>query len=327
MNVKQGLVLVVGVAAISLTSAVAVPAQELKKNWGTWGPDDQLGTLNWITPEKIVAAARLVKQGKVFSLSQPLQADEPAWTGRFMRLAMERTAQNASKEPGLNYADSYYIGFTSFASHWDALSHIWVDNKLYNGYNAEEVITEAGVSKLSIMPMVTRSITRGVLLDVARYKGVDNLASGYVITVADLEGTAKAQNVEVGRGDALLIRTGWYPIQKESGKVPMETGTPGLGLESAQWIKKMEVSILASDTGAVEVVPWEEAYMKAVGVPFAPLHGDLITNWGIMKGDQLLFDDLAEDSAKDGVYEFLFVAAPLPLVGAPVAQGSPLAIK
>lgn len=327
MNVKQGLVLVLAAAAISLASAVAVPAEELKKNWGKWGPDDQLGTLNWITPEKIVAAARLVKQGKVFSLSQPLKADEPAWTGRFMRMAMERTAQNASQEPGLNYADSYYIGFTSFASHWDVLCHIYVDNKLYNGYNAEEVITDTGCSKLDVTPMLTNSITRGVLLDVARYKGVDNLASGYAITVADLEGTAKAQNVEVRRGDALLIRTGWYPIQKESGKVPLETGTPGLGLESAQWVKKMEVSILATDTGAVEVVPWEKEYMEAMGVPFAPLHGDLITNWGIMKGDQLLFDDLAEDSAKDGVYEFLFVAAPLPLIGAAAVQGSPLAIK
>lgn len=99
-------------------------------------------------------------------------------------------------------------------------------------------------------------------------------------------------------------------------------------LKTVNWnLKGAQVAILTSDTGAVEVVPWDKAYAEAMGVPFAPLHGDLIRNEGIMKADQLLFDELTENSAQDRVYKFLFVAAPLPLVRSPVAQGSPLAIK
>src|SRR5437867_2299170 len=190
-------------------------ADELK-NWGKWGPDDELGVLNYVTPEDIVNAARLVKKGKVFRLGLNLDENGPQrgifggrWNPMHQMLATgtDAVAGKHDVTPGLRYADDAINLPTQAATQWDALSHVFLVDKMWNGYPAT-LVDMRGAHKNSIDKFANKMVGRGVLPDVARWKGVACLADGYGITVADLDATARAQNVAVRRGDFVIIRTG-----------------------------------------------------------------------------------------------------------------------
>src|SRR5687767_9749484 len=184
------------------------------RNWGRWGPDDEIGTLNYITPETIAAASRLVTAGKVFALGIPLdrQGPQSGTRQRFNPIhAMFRDGGDAPRTPaevkameGYGGSDDWIVMPLQCATQWDSLAHIFYEGKMYNGYDAT-LVTSSGAAKNSIDKTRDRIVGRGVLLDVARYKGVRALEPGYAITVDDLEGTAAAAGVTVQRGDLLLI--------------------------------------------------------------------------------------------------------------------------
>jgi kynurenine formamidase len=299
-------------------------------NWGKWGAEDELGTLNYITPEMIVRASRLVKRGVSFSLAIPLDSSGPQINQprRFnpihrMILTGPDFTTGAFKRPGgVGFADDMVIMALQCATQWDALSHCFLDGKLYNGYDANLVSSE-GAKRNGIEKMARFIITRGVLLDIPRVKGVEWLEPGYAITTNDLDAAVRAHQVTVGRGDALLVRTGQMAMCRRRKSWGDYAGgdAPGLSFHTADWIHAHELAAIATDTWGMEVRPNELADS------YQPLHQILIPHMGLLVGEIFDLDALAEDCARDRVYEFQFVAPPLPITGAVGTPVNPLAIK
>ncbi len=300
------------------------------RNWGKWGPEDELGTLNYITPQTIVRAVQSVKRGATFSLAIPLdsagpQINQPRRFNPIHRMILTGPdfTTGAFKRPGgVGFADDMVIMALQCATQWDALSHCFLDGKLYNGYDANLVSSE-GAKKNGMEKMARFIVTRGVLLDVPRVKGVEWLEPGYAITVADLEATLAAHGVTVGTGDALLVRTGQMAMCRTRGGWGDYAGgdAPGLSFATAEWIHRHQLAAVATDTWGMEVRPNE------IPDTYQPLHQVLIPNMGLLVGEIFDLDALADDCARDRVYEFLFVAPPLPITGAVGSPINPLAIK
>ncbi|HZQ09446.1 MAG TPA: cyclase family protein, partial [Anaerolineae bacterium] len=177
-------------------------------NWGRWGAEDERGALNLITPEHIRRAAGLVKTGQVYSLAVPLTAEGPQWPPRHK--TWQVTTYHNDWEPH-GGADDIIMMHSHSGTHLDALSHLWYENQLYNGYDAGKNISSEGARRNSI-DRVQSIVGRGVLLDVARWKGVPHLNLGEPIGAADLDQCAEAQNVRVGAGDLVLVRTSWMQM-------------------------------------------------------------------------------------------------------------------
>ncbi len=300
------------------------------KNWGKWGANDQLGTLNYITSEKVVDAAKLVKQGKTFSLAIPFD-DKGPQTGAFGRFnpihfmlqdGGDIVAGAQDHLPNLRYTDDAVTMPLQCATQWDALAHILYEDRMYNGYAANE-ITSSGAKKNGIENAKSKIITRGVLLDVARYRKKNWLDPGEAIYPADLDGAASMGNVSVGKGDIVLIRTGQIAqVRAEKSWGTYSGGSaPGLGVACASWLCEKQVAGYATDTWGTEVIPNETADV------FQPLHVILIVHVGMLVGEIFDFEELAEDCVKDSVYEFMFVAPPLPITGAVGSPVNPQAIK
>lgn len=301
-------------------------------NWGRWGPEDQRGTLNFITAEKIVEAAGLVRAGRAISLQLPLDGTGPQ-TGAFGRVnpvhQMVATgtdhlagAQVYSNDPlGWGFADDSLFLFLQGGTQWDALAHIFRDGTMYNGFSAADVTSRGAVrGGVENMPTV---VSRGVLLDMPAYFGVDHLEPGHVILPEDLDGACSRQGVEVCRGDIVLVRTGDMKARRnEPGWADYSAGdAPGLSLLTAPWFYHREVAALATDTWGAEVRPNELAGT------FQPLHLILIVSMGLLVGEIWQLDDLADDCRADGCYEFLFVGPPLVIPGAVGSPLNPQAIK
>ena len=300
------------------------------KNWGRWGDDDQLGTLNYITPQKIVDASGLVKQGKVLSLAIPFDDNGPQ-TGSFGRFNpihfMLQDGGDVSigaqdHLPNIQYTDDAVTMPLQCATQWDALAHILYRGKMYNGYEAHH-INSTGAKKNGMENAKDKVVSRGVLLDIPRYKGKQWLEPGEAVYPEDLDGAAAMGKVSVGTGDIVLVRTGQIGQVRADGSWGEYSGgsAPGLGVDCAQWICEHEVAGYATDTWGTEVIPNETPDI------FQPLHMILIVHAGVLVGEIFDLEGLAEDCANDGVYEFLFVAPPLPITGAVGSPINPQAIK
>ena len=300
------------------------------KNWGRWGPDDEAGTLNFIEPEDVVKASQLVKKGKVFSLGLNFDRFGPQkglWGNRFnpihTMLATGTDAVAGNQDAGgLRYADDMVSLPLQCGTQWDALGHIFYDEQMWNGYDARLVDSD-GAQKNGIEKVKDRMFGRGVLLDVARHAGVDYLEDGMAMTNDDLNATAKAQGVEIRRGDFVICRTGQMEQRLEAKDWGGYAGgdAPGLAFETAEWIFEKEIAAICCDTWGCEVRPNETKDASQ------PWHWVVIPMIGITMGEIFYLKELAEDCADDGVYEFLFTAPPLPItkgVGSPI---NPMAVK
>jgi len=300
------------------------------RNWGRWGTDDERGTLNYITPEAIVEAARLVKRGAVFSLAIPFNARGPQINQprrfnpihRMMITGPDCTTGAITFPGGVGFSDDMVIMPLQCATQWDALSHCFEDGRMYNGYDANEV-SSRGAKRNGIDKIANGVVGRGVLLDIPRLKGVKWLEPGCAITAGDLDAALAAHRVTVRSGDALLVRTGHMTLCKDRGGWGTYAGgdAPGLSFHTADWIHQRQIAAVATDTWGMEVRPNE------IADSFQPLHQVCIPNMGLTIGEIFFLDDLADDCARDGVYEFFFVAPPLPITGAVGSPINPLAIK
>jgi kynurenine formamidase len=310
-------------------------AAEKYKNWGKWGPKDEIGTLNYTSAEDIVAAARLVKKGKVLSLAlnfdqhgpQGAKSKYPAM-GRINPVhTMLRTGTDAYAgvldHRGIRAADDMVVMPLQCGTQWDGLGHIFYENYMWNGYDCREV-TSNGAQKCGIEKTKSKMVGRGVFLDVARALGKKWLDDGYGITIADLDKTAKMQNVTVKRGDFVVVRTGQMEAKLEAGSWDGYPGgdAPGFAFETLEWIKRTELAALASDTWGCEVRPNESE--QGINQPW---HWITIPMMGMTMGEIFYVKDLAEDCAADKTYEFLFVAPAIPITGAVGSPTNPLAIK
>jgi kynurenine formamidase len=300
------------------------------KNWGRWGSDDEAGTLNFVSPQDLVDAGRLIRKGKAFSLGLNFDRSGPQrglWGNRFnpihTMLATGTDAVSGNQDAGkLRYADDMVSLPLQCGTQWDALGHIFYDDKMWNGYDAR-LVDSNGAKKNSIDKVKDRMAGRGVLLDVARHVGVDFLADGMAITDEDLDATARAQGVEIRRGDFVIVRTGQMEERLAKGEWGGYAGgdAPGLAFETCEWIFRKEIAAICTDTWGCEVRPNETDDASQ------PWHWVVIPMIGITMGEIFYLKDLAADCAADRVYEFFFCGPPLPITGAVGSPINPMAIK
>jgi len=309
--------------------------QELARavnNWGRWGPDDEIGTLNLITDEVVRRAAGCVRKGQRFSLAIPLSEDGPM-LGNIPpgRMNPEQRAFELH-DPFTRDPDSVRVNTNIYtlnlqsATHWDSLSHVEYAGRLYNGFPVSS-IDERGAWKLGIEKM-TSIVTRGVLLDVAGAKGIDRLAGGTLITPEDLDDAEKHAGVTVEPGDAILIRTGamrWLKEGDKEGYAGVVHGIAGPGIASARWFHERDVAAVATDNAGFEVWPRERKdLLRTLG---HPLHVLCLVEMGLTQGQNFDLEALAEDCASDGIYEFLLSASPEPFERGLGGVVNPIAVK
>jgi len=300
------------------------------KNWGKWGPEDEAGTLNYVAAEDIVAAAGLIRKGKSFALGLNFDRNGPQrglWGNRFnpihTMLATGTDAVAGNQDEGkIRYADDMVSLPLQCGTQWDALGHIFYDEKMWNGYDARLVDAD-GAKKNAIHKVRDRMVGRGVLLDVARHHGVDYFEDGTAITNEDLDACAAAQGVEIRRGDFVIVRTGQMEDRLAKGDWGGYAGgdAPGLAFETAEWIYEKEIAAICTDTWGCEVRPNETEDASQ------PWHWVVIPMIGITMGEIFYLKDLANDCAEDKVYEFFFCGPPLPITKAVGSPINPMAIK
>ncbi len=293
-------------------------------NWGRWGDDDEVGTLNLITDEAVRRGAAAVETGKRFALALPLSQDGPqtgALPGRVNPLhVMTQVNTSYSPDPdGVRANDDAVVMGLQCATHWDALAHVSYAGRIYNGFPADS-ITEHGASRCGIDK--TRTIvSRGVLLDVARARGVDSLDGGYAITSADLDTAADYANVNVEAGDIVLIRTGHMRLLDAGDRQAFMYPSPGVGMDATRWFRSKDVAAVATDTLAFEVLPGERPDL------FLPVHLLDLVEMGLMQGQNFCLEALASDCSDDGRYSFLLEASPEPFANAVGSPVQPVAVK
>jgi kynurenine formamidase len=293
------------------------------RNWGRWGTDDQIGTLNLITPQRIAAAAGLVRRGTVFDLSLALDENgpQPGGNGRY-NAQHKMTLRDHGLPAGMAAFDDEVQLALQGSTQWDALAHVGYDGYLYNGV-PYDAVTERGAERNSIDHVVDRVVGRGVLLDIGRLLGLDELPGGFEITPDLLDKAEQAAGSQVTGGDIVLVRTGWKRLfeRGERDAFMDRSFAPGLGLDTCRWLYERDVAAVATDTQAVEVKPPRD------GEATHPVHMVLVRDMGMTMGELFDLEALAADCAGDGVHEFFFCAAPLKITGAVGSPITPLAIK
>ena len=321
-------------AARKLTMDDIRAAAERLKNWGKWGANDEIGTLNYTRPEDIVAAARLVQRGKVFSLAlnydqhgpQGAKSKYPAM-GRFNPIhLMLRTGTDAYSgvldSRKIRGSDDVIIMPTQAGTQWDGLGHIFYGDSMWNGYDCRTV-TSAGAQKCGIEKTKEKLVGRGVLLDIPRMLGQEYLPDGFAVTSDLLDQAERHFKVEVRRGDHLLVRTGQMEAMLTAETWDGYPGgdAPGLAFETLDWLHQKQVAAVATDTWGAEVRPnpTDEANQ--------PWHWISIPIMGLTVGEIFYLAELAKDCAADQRYEFMFVGPGLPVTGAVATPANPLAIK
>ncbi len=301
-------------------------------NWGRWGKEDEKGTANFITPEVIMAAAKLVKKGQVFCCCIPLDQSGPVFPTRTPPQRFMSILNVPLKDMGLGGEaianDDYICMYLQGSTQWDSLAHVGYGDRFYNDTPTSAISAHGGAARNDIAKLYQSFVTRGVLVDMVGYKGCEkdgHLPADYAITVEDLEGACRAQKVEVRSGDALCLRTGWVPywytLTTPQEKEEYFHAQPGVSVFTVEWLHQKQISSIAVDNIAVERLPSE------IDNEFIPFHQVAIRDLGLSLGEIFQFEELAKDCAGDGVYEFLWVAPPLRIPNAVGSPLNPLAIK
>ena len=293
------------------------------RNWGRWGDDDRLGTVNFIDAEARRNAAAAVRSGKAFSLAIPLDFDGPqlGFIGRRQNPQHTMLEINSPGvlDPAFRSSDDMIVLCLQAATHWDGLSHVSYEGQLYNGVPADS-ITVDGATVLGIQHLDTLT-GRGVLLDIARLKGVDMLEGGYAVTGDDLDAAAEMAEVTIASGDIVLLRTGQMQTLKAGDKMTYTMTAAGPSLASVEWFHRNEIAAVAVDNGTFEVYPSEYDDMPL------PVHLLHLVDMGLTQGQHFDMEALAADCAADGQYAFLLSAPPQPITNATGSPVNPIAVK
>ena len=300
-------------------------------NWGRWGPDDQVGTLNFITPEMVVAASRLVRRGTAFSLAIDFGPSGPqtGYLRRFnpmtfmLRDGDDAFAREMPGVPrGIGAADDVLLLPTQGATQWDSLAHIFYDGRMWNGYDCR-LVSSLGAERNDIAGYRDRIVGRAVLVDVPRHLRLDWCEPGFAIGGDLLDAVAAAEGVAVGSGDIVLVRTGQLAACRAAGAWGDYAGgdAPGVDFESLGWVYEREVAAVATDTYGAEVRPSEITYASQ------PWHRVAIPRIGLCVGEIFDLEALAADCARDGVYEMFLCANPLPVPGSVGGPINPTVVK
>ncbi|HRO60747.1 MAG TPA: cyclase family protein [Burkholderiaceae bacterium] len=305
--------LVAGALSLSLPAA----AQD---DWckSKYGPDDEIGAANLLTPELALDAAKLIKTGKTYRLGTETNAKSPAYGPRSWALAINQPSQVGGIGLGhthTNYNDDIYMGYVGTGSQIDGLGHIGVDNVYYNCNKNSEFVKADGLTKMGIekLPPI---VTRGVLLDMTDYYGKNPLDAGTAFNRKEIDEQAKKQGVEIRKGDVVLFYTGWLSLVGKDDKRYIE-GEPGLGKDGALYLASKEVVAVGADTWGLEAIPFED------GVGVFEIHQILIPRNGIY----ILENMNTEELVKDKGWEFMFVLGASRMTGGVQAIVNPIAIR
>jgi hypothetical protein len=313
--------------AIAISTAVS-QTRERGPWWPSplWGPKDEAGASNWITPEKIMKAMTYVKEGKVYELGHPYERNMPYVGTRSYKISVVDTGPAAGKNMQLGNEEVISGELGQVGTQFDGPGHIgalikYGDGTMkgvyYNGFTQEEVVHPDGLKHLGVHN-VKPILSRGILVDIAAFKGVQRLSNSYEVTLADVRGALTKQGISensITPGDVIIFRYGWamlWTSPQDYGRNP-----PGIGLEVAQWLVSRQVSMTGADTGPTEVGPNPNPDLVV------PVHQELIMKNGIFNLENMDLETLAADR----VYEFFFIFTPIRFVGASGSPGRPIAVR
>ena len=319
----KSIAIVCVLAAIVATAAIA---EERTVGQSPWGPDDQLGRLNMMTEQSKAAILSRISTGDVYDLSVEYFMGMPGWfpagDPRYTFWMTHTPKGNVVADPmkvgkemneHVSYTGTAFSMYAHTGTHIDALNHFGLNGKVYNEFSADEHLGDHGWTKTgaeTIPPIVAR----GVLIDVAAYKGVDMLPAGYRIEQKDIVAALEKQKVELAKGDVVLIRTG--RMQSYEDADAYLENPPGLGMDGARYLVEKGAMVIGGDNLSLEAFPSE------VEGNYIPVHTFLLAQHGIPIMELVELEGVS----KDKVYEFAFIGGSLKLRGADAAPMRPIAI-
>ena len=283
-----------------------------------YGEGDTLGAINNLSPEGVVKAAQLVRTGKTYPLGVVTGPETPAYPPRSFSLTVLQGGDGTGATQGANLAtgnDDLMFAWLGVGSQIDGLGHMGLNHVYYNGHRATDFVSPTGLTKLSIdkLPPI---VTRGVLIDMARFFGKKMLSAGTVFNRSEIVAQAETQGVSIGKGDVVLFHTGWQTLAGQDNTRFM-SGQPGLGVEGAEYLASLGVVAVGADTWGLEVVPFEDDSMQF------PVHPILLAKNGVYILENMNVGPLASDEA----WEFLFVLGQARFEGAVQGIINPVAIR
>lgn len=319
MPMKVG-VRLVAAWAITLVFVLSIYAQQKPcPTASKFGPDDQIGNLNYVTPAKTLAASKLVTKGRAYRLGIETNKDTPAYGTRTFAITVLQPGQAGGATIGpnkLTYNDDIITGWVGIGSQLDGFGHLGIDSLYFNCNRASDFVAADGLKKLGI-EKVPAIATRGVLLDMAGYFNTDIVKEGTAFNQAEIEGAMKRQSIPpIEKGDVVLFYTGWQKLLGKDNKRFISVN-PGLGRQGATYLASLGVAIVGSDTSNFEVIPFE----KEAGL--YEVHQILLA----LNGIHILENMNTEELAKDQAWEFLFTLGPPRITGGVQAIINPIAIR
>jgi kynurenine formamidase len=332
-----GLALCAGAPRAAIAGAGAFTASDSRGDHGglpegvqpwwpsRYGADDQIGTLNEITPAVTAAAVRLVRQGITVDLGRILDERTPKFPGRYWHQTVDASAPYTNlRRPDavgdgwgrnrINWVTEIQAGTFQVGTQLDSIGHIQIGDRFYNGWRARDVVEAYGLNRFG-METVPPIITRGVLVDIAAARGVVRLDQGYVITVADVEAALAAQRVQIRAGDAVLLHTGWGALWNVDDAAFL-AGEPGPGMDLIRWFHERRIAVLGADTWSIGPVPGEDPER-----PFL-VPQTMYVNYGLFGLENVATEQIAARK----VYEFLFVVTHARTRGSTAAVIAPAAV-
>lgn len=280
-----------------------------------WGAADERGAANLVTPDAVLRAARLIKTGEVIEIGRVLSVDMPFFGTRRFDVHTKRTGGPMGSNKRYTNEELVITEIGQVGTQFDMFSHQSIDNSHYNCFETGEITTRGGFTKLGV-DKIGSIMTRGVLIDVAAYKGVDMLPLSYEITVEDLQGALKKQGVALQKGDAVLIHTGWGRLWGVD-NARYNSGCPGIGVQATQWLAQQDPVLFGADNFPVEVAPNPDKNLSL------PVHQLALVVYGIFLLENMKLDELAAKK----IYEFAFVVQPLKVKGGTGSTVAPVAIR
>lgn len=283
-----------------------------------WGPDDEIGAANLITPESVLAASKLVKTGKSYALGVETNRKTPAFGPRTWALVITQPGQVGGVGLGptqTNYNDDIYMGYVGTGSQLDGLGHIGIDNIYYNCHKNNEFVQANGLVKLGIEKLPP-FVARGIVLDMTAVFGKDPVPEGTAFNKKEIDEALEKQGLEIKKGDVVLFHTGWLSLVGKD-DTRYISGEPGLGKEGAEHLVSKEVLAVGADSWGVEAIPFEE------GVGIFEIHQILIPRNGTFILENMNTGPLVADKA----WEFMFVMGHARITGGVQAIINPVAIR
>jgi kynurenine formamidase len=294
-------------------------------NWGRWGDDDERGTANLIDEAALRRGLACVRDGATFCLAIGLDQDGPQLPGGApgridpLRTLISQNQTYTGDDCDAAFNDDMVVLSLSSGTHVDALAHVTYEGRMYNGFPADAVTVAGGATRCGA-DKIGPLLSRGVVLDVARAKGVERLEPGYAITAEDLDAARDQAGVDLASGDVLLVRTGHLQLLA-AGKVwDYNHDSPGLSTQTIEWIHDCDAGAVFCDTYIFEVWPPEDwAHMMAV-------HMIHLRDMGLVQGQNFALEDLADHCAEVGRWDCFFSAVPEPFTGGCSAPVAPVAV-